>query len=217
MVDSVNGMPAGCAARQARISPSPCCMPVSPTGASASGSAAGSPRIVVVVAARGHVEQDALAQLDALEIGAVGAQRLLGIGAGVGIIEEGARHLAVGGLPQILDAGHGFHAAFPPTGGFVFDSTKSAACRQLGRNADPRRSLFLGRSPLSAPDIEPVEEGDGMDDRSHPDSDRTQRRGCGNEATEEARRRRSRGAGGDFSGLRPGCGHPAAVERTRQL
>ena len=64
-------------------------------------------------AAIGDVEQDALAQLDAFEIGAVGAQRLLGIGAGFGIIDKRARHLAVGGLPQILDAGHGFHGRFP--------------------------------------------------------------------------------------------------------
>ncbi len=64
-------------------------------------------------AAIGDVEQNALAQLDALEIGAIGAQRLLGIGAGLGIIDERARHLAVGGLPQVLDAGHGLHVRFP--------------------------------------------------------------------------------------------------------
>ena len=39
-------------------------------------------------AAPGNIDQNALAQLDALEIGAVGAQRLLRIGAGVGIFEE---------------------------------------------------------------------------------------------------------------------------------
>ena len=48
MVDSVKGMPAACAARQARISPSPCCMPHSPIGASASGNDTLSPMIVVV-------------------------------------------------------------------------------------------------------------------------------------------------------------------------
>ena len=112
MVDSVNGMPAACAARQARISPSPCCMPHSPIGASASGSDAGSPRIVVLVLRSATSTQDALAQLDALEIGAIGAQRLFGIGAGLGIIDERARHLAVGDLPQVLDTGHGFHGRF---------------------------------------------------------------------------------------------------------
>ena len=59
-------MPAACAARQARISPSPCCMPQSPIGASASGSDAGSPRMVVAVLRVVDVDQDALAQLDAL-------------------------------------------------------------------------------------------------------------------------------------------------------
>ena len=56
-----------------------------------------------------HVDQHALAQLDALEVLAIGAQRLLRIGAGFGIVEEGARHPASGKLPQILDAGHGAH------------------------------------------------------------------------------------------------------------
>jgi hypothetical protein len=47
MVDSVNGTPNFSAARAARISPSACCMPVSPTGASATGIATSSPIIVV--------------------------------------------------------------------------------------------------------------------------------------------------------------------------
>ena len=97
IVDSVNGMPAACAARQARISPSPCCMPHSPIGASASGSDTFSPRMVVERSRCDDVDQHALAQLDALQVVAVGAQRLLRIGAGIGIVEERARHLAAGG------------------------------------------------------------------------------------------------------------------------
>ena len=62
-----------------------------------------------VRAAIGHVDENALAQLDGLEIGAVGVERLLGVGAAFGIFEERARHPAAGGLPQVLDAGHGFH------------------------------------------------------------------------------------------------------------
>jgi hypothetical protein len=46
MVDKQNGIPAACAARQAKISPSRCSMPQSPTGASANGSETGSPRIL---------------------------------------------------------------------------------------------------------------------------------------------------------------------------
>ena len=47
MVESVNGTPNFSAARAARISPSACCMPVSPVGASATGIVTFSPIIVV--------------------------------------------------------------------------------------------------------------------------------------------------------------------------
>ena len=47
MVDSVNGMPNSSAACAARISPSACCMPVSPVGAIATGIATFWPIIVV--------------------------------------------------------------------------------------------------------------------------------------------------------------------------
>ena len=56
-----------------------------------------------------HVEEHALAQLDVLEVVAVGAQRLLRVGAGLGIIEERAWHLAAGHAPQVFDAGHDAH------------------------------------------------------------------------------------------------------------
>jgi hypothetical protein len=44
---SVNGMPNFSAARAARISPSACCIPVSPVGAIATGICTGMPTIVV--------------------------------------------------------------------------------------------------------------------------------------------------------------------------
>ena len=47
MVDSVNGMPMFFAAFAARISPSACCMPVSPVGAMATGIATSCPTMVV--------------------------------------------------------------------------------------------------------------------------------------------------------------------------
>ena len=47
----------------------------------------------------------ALAQLDGLEIGAVGAQRLLVIGAAVGVVEKGTRNPAAGERAQVVDAG----------------------------------------------------------------------------------------------------------------
>ena len=47
IVESVNGTPALAAARAARISPSACCMPVSPVGASATGILTGCPTIAL--------------------------------------------------------------------------------------------------------------------------------------------------------------------------
>ena len=64
--------------------------------------------------ALGHVDQDALAELDRFEIVAVGAQRLLGIGAAVGVVEERLGHLAHVKLAQILDAGDVLHGRFRP-------------------------------------------------------------------------------------------------------
>jgi hypothetical protein len=49
IVDSVNGMPNSLAALAARISPSACCMPVSPTGAMATGIFTSTPTICVAV------------------------------------------------------------------------------------------------------------------------------------------------------------------------
>ena len=59
------------------------------------------------------IDQHPLAQLDAFEVGTIGAQGFLRIGAGLRIVEEGARHLAAGGLPQILDTGEGAHGRVP--------------------------------------------------------------------------------------------------------
>jgi hypothetical protein len=56
-----------------------------------------------------YVDEHALTQLDALEVRSVGAQRLLRVGAGLGVIEERAWHLAAGHAPQVLDAGHDAH------------------------------------------------------------------------------------------------------------
>ena len=66
-------------------------------------------------AARGDVHQHALAQRDRFEVGAIGAQRFLVIGAAVGVIEKGARNLAAGEVAQVFDAGdvlHGWPGAF---------------------------------------------------------------------------------------------------------
>ena len=49
MVESVKGTPKALAARAARISPSACCMPVRPVGASATGMATSCPTMVVRV------------------------------------------------------------------------------------------------------------------------------------------------------------------------
>ena len=67
-----------------------------------------------------HIDQDALAELDLLQIVAIGAQRFLGIGAAVGIIEECLGHLSHVNLPQILDAGDVLHERSRPRFLLVF-------------------------------------------------------------------------------------------------
>ena len=83
MVESVNGTPAAAAARAARISPSACCMPVRPTGRERHRHADGLPDHGAGERAVRHVDGDALAQMDALEVGLVGAIGALGPGARV--------------------------------------------------------------------------------------------------------------------------------------
>jgi len=56
-----------------------------------------------------HIHQNALPKLDLLKIVAVGAQRFLGIGAAIGVVEKRLRHFAHMDLAQILDAGDVFH------------------------------------------------------------------------------------------------------------
>jgi hypothetical protein len=63
--------------------------------------------------APGDVDEDALAQFDRLQILAIGAQRLFGIGAAVAIVEKCLGHLSHMALSQVLDAGNMFHGRFP--------------------------------------------------------------------------------------------------------
>ncbi len=60
------------------------------------------------------VDQDALAELDRLQVVDIGAQRVLGIGAAIGIVEEGLGHAALVQLAQIFDAGDVFHGRSRP-------------------------------------------------------------------------------------------------------
>ena len=69
-----------------------------------------------------HVDQHALAQLDGAHVVDIGVARMLRIGAGLHVLEEHAGHVALGDLPQVVDA-HGvtqFHPAprlaFRPAG-----------------------------------------------------------------------------------------------------
>ena len=72
-----------------------------------------SPRMVGALVAHGDVDEDALTEFQRLEVGAVGAQRLLGVGAVIDIVEERLRHLAPVQFAQILDAGDVFHCPLP--------------------------------------------------------------------------------------------------------
>ena len=109
MVDSVNGIPAPVAARALKISPSPNCMPQSPIGANASGAATFCPNIVVAVLRVGNVNKHALAQLDCFQLGPIGAERFLAIGAAVGVFKKSARNPAARKRAQVLDAGNRLH------------------------------------------------------------------------------------------------------------
>ena len=60
------------------------------------------------------IHQHALAQLDALHVGSVGAEGLLGIGAGIDILKERARHALFGKLAQVFDAGDRRHRRIHP-------------------------------------------------------------------------------------------------------
>ena len=186
-----------------------------------------------VGAAAGDVDQNALAQLDAFEIGAVGAQRLLRIGAAVGIFEERARHLAAGGLPQILDAGHGFHGRAPRLAWRAFDSTTGAfrSDRRRPRNGPAGiRSQVLSAGPerrrkgVVGAYIEKADDGRCDDGRGTVATGPI--RICATIGGAERRPRPSarktldealdRGPGRYLSGFRPGFGHPAAAQRPRQ-
>jgi hypothetical protein len=103
MVESVKGTPNSSAAWAASISPSACCMPVKPVGASATGIDTFSPIMVAFERAVGHVDEHALAQLDLVEILLVGAVGAFGPGAGIGIVEEHFRHAAARPFLEVGD------------------------------------------------------------------------------------------------------------------
>ena len=89
-------------------------MPSNPTGARISGSEERLAENGGREIALRDVDQDALAELDLLQILAVGAQRFLGIGAAIRIVEKRFRHAALVELAQILDAGDVFHERSRP-------------------------------------------------------------------------------------------------------
>jgi hypothetical protein len=72
-------------------------MPHNPIGASAKGSADGSPAIVV------ERSRAALTQVQSLEVVVIGAQRLLRVRAVIGVLKEGSRHTPLGDRAQIVD------------------------------------------------------------------------------------------------------------------
>ena len=59
--------------------------------------------------ALGNVDQDTLAELDLRKILGIGAQRVLGVGAAVGIVEKRLGNPALVQLAQILNAGDVLH------------------------------------------------------------------------------------------------------------
>ena len=72
------------------------------------------------------VDHHTLAQLDVLEVGPVGAQRLLVIGAAVDVLEKGLWNFAAGKRAQVFNAGDGLHGDFSGRGSKLSGSTVAA-------------------------------------------------------------------------------------------
>ena len=109
MVERQSRVPAACAAR------APC---ISPSRANKSGHAGRRDRDrqrELLAEQRGRdrdlrdVDQHALAQLDGVEVGAVGGERQLVIGAALAVVEQRARQAPPRDLAQVLDIGDGAH------------------------------------------------------------------------------------------------------------
>ena len=62
-----------------------------------------------------YVDQDTLAELDLPKILGIGAQRVLGIGAAIRIVEEGLGNAALVQLAQIFNAGDVLHGRSGPS------------------------------------------------------------------------------------------------------
>src|SRR5260370_591546 len=91
----------------------------------------------------------ALRRFEGPKLSAFGRRRRGGVGAGPGLLEEGARALAAGRLPQILDAGHGPHEA-------LLSTTRSQESvvgqpADWSGNAGPRQRVICAKERLSAP------------------------------------------------------------------
>src|SRR5581483_6899020 len=135
--------------------------------------------------ALGDVDQDALAELDRLHVIAIGAQRFLGIGAAVAIVEERLWHAALMQRAKIVDTGDVLHERSPA----------QESC--IGR--------FRGH--LSWLDTPPNRLREGPYDQAAPWAfARTDQGKAG------PRRCVGGGAGGDLPGLRSGQRHPAGAK-----
>ena len=71
--------------------------------------------------ARRNVDQNSLSEFDLPQVLAVGAQRLLGIGASIGVVEKCLWHLSHMDLAQIFYAGDMLHIV--PPGVLVFTAS----------------------------------------------------------------------------------------------
>ena len=108
-------------------------MPSSPTGARISGSADGSPRIVVDDRAWRRRRESA-AGTGSLQVVEIGTQGLLGIGAAVGVVEERLGYAALVKQTQILDAGDVLHGSSPALPILPVDCP--VACLRARQNVD---------------------------------------------------------------------------------
>jgi hypothetical protein len=109
IVDSVNGIPASCAARQGENFSVAVLHPAQPDRRQSERQRDRLAKNGCLGAAIGDVAENTLAQRDPLEIGPIRTQRLLRVGARLRIIDKCARYFAVRKPPQILDARDSWH------------------------------------------------------------------------------------------------------------
>ena len=212
-------MPNFSAARAARISPSACCMPVSPVGAIATGITVSTPTIFVRSVRLSMSTATRWRSLMPLEVVFVRAVGALGPRAGIGVVVEHARHAPLRQHAQVFDVGDDGHgnpvrrsaedATTPPVAGACRQGSvgERATCAQRSRHGiEERQAGVVVRVDRG---LEPVGSTSGA---------------AGSGATSSSKRRQATGAHAEqpqaprqVDALQAGAGGPANVARVQRV